>query len=159
MYCFKTCGKGLRQTLVAASASAFTRTSLYSHTAPGKFLLRVSQVDEFASGLSAHSGLPQSVPSQSLVWRSIWSQLMVLLCAVAKGCSNCGWPKRSAERFTCPGVYNSIGGIYGATISFTFLISPCSTARPTTVDKKLLVTLCVISQRSGSPQLAMMYPL
>ena len=38
-------------------------------------------------------------------------------------------------------------------------IMPRSTARPTTVDTKLFVTLNVMSTRAGSPHSATMYPL
>jgi hypothetical protein len=37
-------------------------------------------------------------------------------------------------------------------------ISPRSKARPTTVERKLLVTLNVMSTRLGSPHSATMYP-
>ena len=39
---FATCGSGRRQTLSAASASAFTRTSLYLYTVPGLLRGRLS---------------------------------------------------------------------------------------------------------------------
>ena len=46
-------------------------------------------------GRSAQSGLPHSVPSQSLVWRSRWSQVMLRLCGVSKRVMRSGVLRRS----------------------------------------------------------------
>ena len=96
--CFNTCGKGFRHTLVAARARAFTLTSLYSYTVPLACLERFIQLAALLSGLSAHSGLPQRVPSQSLVCRSISFQVIVRLCVVAKMFNSCGCPISSEDR-------------------------------------------------------------
>src|SRR5687767_14881657 len=74
-----TCGNGRRQTLSAASASALVRTSLYSYAVPGLRRGRVPHSEGFSLGRSAQSGLPHSVPSQSLTWRSIWFHVSVRL--------------------------------------------------------------------------------
>src|SRR2546422_10466600 len=84
MVSFSTCGSGRRQTLSAASASTLTRTSLYLYTLPALLRGRVSHSLGLALGRSAQSGLPHSVPSQSLVCRGRWFQVMVRLCGVSK---------------------------------------------------------------------------
>jgi len=89
---FSTCGSGRRQTLSAESASAFTRTSLYLYTVPALLRGRVSHSAGLSLGRSAQSGLSQSVPSQSLVWRSIWFQVTVRLCGVSKRYNSPGLP-------------------------------------------------------------------
>src|SRR5258706_1530986 len=78
-----TCGSGRRQTLSAARASAFTRTSLYLYTVPGGLRGRVRHSSGLSEGRSAQSGLPHSVPSQSLVWRSRWFHVILRLCGVS----------------------------------------------------------------------------
>src|SRR5258708_26695954 len=69
MVSLATCGKGRRQTLSAANASTLARTSLYLYAVPGGLRGRVRHSSGLSDGRSAQSGLPQSVPSQSLVWR------------------------------------------------------------------------------------------
>ena len=45
---------------------------------------RVVQVAGFCAGRAAQSGFPQSVPSQSLTWRSRWPHVIVRLWGVSK---------------------------------------------------------------------------
>src|SRR6187431_62512 len=61
-----TSGSGLRQTCSAASASTLTRTSLYLKCVPGSYIGRFCHSFGFPTGRSAQSGLPHSVPDQSL---------------------------------------------------------------------------------------------
>jgi len=57
-----------RHTCSAASAITFTRTSLYLKCVPGSYSLRFAQSSGASpTGRSAQSGLPHSVPCQSLV--------------------------------------------------------------------------------------------
>src|SRR5687767_14223343 len=79
IYSFNTTGNGLRQIFIMASAKAFTRVSLYLYTLPGSLRARLIHSAELPCGRSAQSGLPQSVPSQSLVCRRRWSQVIFLL--------------------------------------------------------------------------------
>src|SRR5919106_3183236 len=79
---FSTCGRERRQTLSTASARTLTRTSLYSYTLPGSRRARVRHSDGSPVGRSAHSGFPQSVPSQSLVCLSKGSQVILRLGGV-----------------------------------------------------------------------------
>src|SRR6185503_2928770 len=66
-----TCGSGRRHTCSAASAITLTRTSLYLKCVPGSHSLRCScSSSVLPTGRSAQSGLPHSVPCQSLVCRS-----------------------------------------------------------------------------------------
>jgi hypothetical protein len=110
MYSFSTCGSGRRHTLSVASASAFTRVSLYFQVVPGAARLRVSHSSRLSDGRSAQSGLPQSVPSQSLVWRSMWFQVMVRLWGVAKRSMKSALPMRSALLPPPEGSNTWIGG-------------------------------------------------
>jgi hypothetical protein len=64
---------------------------------PGLLRGRVSHSFGLSLGRSAQSGLPQSVPSQSLVWRSRWFQVMVRLCGVSNRSMTSGAPIRSAR--------------------------------------------------------------
>src|SRR4051812_39626061 len=70
IFSFSTCGSGRRHTLSMASASTFTRVSLYLYTVPGLLRGRVAHWAALPSGRSAQSGLPHKVPSQSLVCRN-----------------------------------------------------------------------------------------
>src|SRR5271157_5466491 len=90
MFSFSTCGKGRRQTSRAASARTLTRVSLYLYTLPGLFRARFVHVAGSGAGRSAQSGLPHSVPSQSLVCRSRLSHVIVRLCAVSNSASKPG---------------------------------------------------------------------
>src|SRR5437868_9392640 len=66
-----TSGSDRRHTCSAASASTFTRTSLYLKCVPGSHSLRFFCSSSVApTGRSAQSGLSHSVPCQSLVCRS-----------------------------------------------------------------------------------------
>src|SRR3954466_7294511 len=66
-----TSGSDLRQTCSAARAITLTRTSLYLKCVPGSHSLRFGQSSGLSpTGRSAQSGLPHSVPCQSLVCRS-----------------------------------------------------------------------------------------
>src|SRR6266702_2894949 len=85
MVSLSTWGSGRRQRLSAASASTLTRTSLYLYTVPGLLRGRVSHSPGLSVGRSAQSGLPHSVPSQSLVCRSRSSQVIVRLCGDSNG--------------------------------------------------------------------------
>src|SRR5215210_7184828 len=67
MFSFNTCGSGRRQRFRVANAKAFTRVSLYLYAVPGLLRGRVIHWAGFSPGRSAQSGLPQRVPSQSLV--------------------------------------------------------------------------------------------
>src|ERR1700704_6867906 len=95
LFSFSTGGSGRRHTLSAASESALVRVSLYFHVVPGFARGRVSHSLALSEGRSAQSGLPQRVPSQSLVCRSKWSQVIVLLCGGGKRSTKSGRPKRS----------------------------------------------------------------
>src|SRR5438105_8786983 len=80
---FSTAGSGRRHTLSSASANTLTRTSLYLYAVPGALRGRDSHSCGLSLGRSAQSGLPQSVPSQSLVWRSKWFHVIWRLCGVS----------------------------------------------------------------------------
>src|ERR1700692_1342705 len=95
MLSFSTRGSGRRQTLRAASAKTLVRVSLYLYTVPGLLRGRVVHCAGFSSGRSAQSGLPHSVPSQSLVCRNRLSQVMVRLCGDSNGDSRSGVLSRS----------------------------------------------------------------
>ncbi len=95
MVSFRTCGSGRRQTLSAASAITLVRVSLYLYVVPGLLRGRVVHSAGFSSGRSAQSGLPHSVPSQSLVCRNRLSQVIVRLCAESNGNSRSGVVNRS----------------------------------------------------------------
>ena len=84
-YCLSTSGSGRFHKWVRASASAFTRTSLYFHAVPtGGGPLASSLHGLPFSGRSAHHGLPHMVPIQPESWRSILSQVMGWLCGSMK---------------------------------------------------------------------------
>src|ERR1700726_2379753 len=95
MFSFSTCGSGRRHTLSAARASTFVRTSLYLYVVPGLLRVRVRHSSGLSVGRSAQSGLPHSVPSQSLVWRNRLSQVIWRLCGVSNGNSRSGVLSRS----------------------------------------------------------------
>src|SRR5882757_8859959 len=141
MVSFSTCGSGRRQTLRAASARTLVRTSLYLYTVPGLLRGRVVHCAGFSSGRSAQSGLPHSVPSQSLVCRNRLSQVIVRLCGDSKGNNRSGVVSRSDLLVVEGGAQSCIGATYSLTASSTLLIMPRSTAIPTTLESRLLVTL------------------
>src|SRR3984957_2956727 len=95
IFSFSTCGSGRRQTLSAASASTLVRTSLYLKKVPGLLRGDVPHSAGLSLGRSAQSGLPHSVPSQSLVCRNRLSQVMVRLCGDSNGNSRSGELSRS----------------------------------------------------------------
>ncbi len=75
-YSFNTCGNGRRHTCNNASASRFTRTSLYFQCVPGSCGAFFSPPQR-----SAHAGLPHNVPSHSLVWFSSMCHVIFALCS------------------------------------------------------------------------------
>ena len=89
-YCFSTSGSGRFHRCVSASASAFTRTSLYFQALPtGGGPLASSLQGLPASGRSAHQGLPHMVPIQPDCWRSMSFQVMGWLCGSMKSGVGC----------------------------------------------------------------------
>ncbi len=127
----RTMGRGLRHRWVSAYAKTLTRTSLYSITVPGSCNVRYFQSSSPPSrgGRSAQSFPPHNSPLQSEFCCSRCSQVILLLCSP---------PKVPSQ------TYRSTG-------SSTEAIQPWSTASPAMVDKKLLVTLKVMSTRRVSP--------
>ena len=99
-------------------------------------------------------GFAPQRPSQSLVCRSNCSQVIFRLCSFAKRSISVDLPKRSASSNFLPDSYGTTGAEYSMTLSCKLRIIFRSNARPTVVDRKLLVTLKVISTRFGSPHSA-----
>jgi hypothetical protein len=68
---------------------------LYLKEVPGLWRGAVRHSAGLSLGRSAQSGLPHSVPSQSLVCRNRLSQVMLLLCGDSNGNSKSGVSSRS----------------------------------------------------------------
>src|ERR1700681_2226676 len=128
MFSFRTCGSGRRQTLRAASAITLVRVSLFYKRCPACCAGEVPHSAGLSLGRSAQSGLPHSVPSQSLVCRNRLSQVIVRLCGDSNGNSRSGVVSRSDLLVVEGWAWRSIGATYSLTASSTLLIMPRSTA-------------------------------